>query len=418
MSTVGGTLKKKEVYMKTYDSLEQECFDLARQHLAPNYSPFPVVVRRAQGCWVWDVNGKRYLDMLSSYSALNFGHLHPRMVRALDQQRGNVAVSPRAFLSEELVYFAKELAEFCGMEMMLPMNTGAEAVETALKLARKWGFTGKGIPINGAEIIVCVNNFHGRTITIVSFSSEPQYRDLFGPHTPGFKAIPFGDAEALRKAITPHTAAFLVEPIQGEGGIVVPPDGYLREAREICRENDVLFIADEIQTGLARTGRMFACDHEDVKPDLFILGKALGGGVLPISAIVGSRDLLRTFAPGDHGSTFGGNPLACHVAREALRVLKEERLDEQAEELGAYFMEALRSMKSPHVKEVRGKGLLIGVELRRDGPDAHEFCERLIEEKILCKDTRKYVMRFAPPLTISRGELDWALERIEKVLTS
>lgn len=396
---------------------ELDLFELAGKHLAPNYAPFHVMVKRAHGCWVWDVSGKKYLDMLSSYSALNFGHLHPRIVRALDRQRENLAVSPRAFLSEELVFFARELAEFCGMEMVLPMNSGAEAVETALKLARKWGYTRKGIPVNEAEIIVCANNFHGRTITIVSFSSEPQYRDLFGPHTPGFKEILFGDAGALRRAITPNTAAFLVEPIQGEGGIVVPPDGYLREAREVCRENNVLFIADEIQTGLARTGRMFACDYENVKPDLYILGKALGGGMLPISAVVGSRNLLETFSPGDHGSTFGGNPLACHVAREALRVLKEERLDEQAEELGTYFTEALRSIKSPYVKEVRGKGLLVGVELRRDGPDAHAFCERLVEEGILCKDTRKYVMRFSPPLTISREELDWALERIEKALT-
>lgn len=398
---------------------EQELFEMAEQYLAPNYAPFHVMIKRAEGCWVWDVEGRRYLDMLSCYSALNFGHLHPRIIGALREQLAKVTLTSRAFLSDELVLFSRELAEFCGMEMILPMNTGAEAVETALKYARKWGYVQKGISQDPAEaeIIVCANNFHGRTITIISFSTEPQYKDQFGPHTPGFRTIPFGDAQALYDAITDNTVAFLFEPIQGEGGIVVPWEGYLRECAEICKASNVLLIADEIQTGLARTGRMLACDYEDVIPDIWILGKALGGGVLPLSAVVGSRDLLRTLEPGDHGSTFGGNPLACAVGRESLRVLVEENLAERAAELGAYMQRALKEMKSPHVKEVRGKGLLIGVELHRDGPNAHEFCERLIKQGILCKDTKEFVMRFAPPLTITREEIDWALERIEAVVT-
>ncbi len=397
--------------------LREKLFNLAKSHLAPNYAPFPVIAVSAKDCWVKDVEGRVYMDMLSGYSVLNLGHGHPRILKAFKEQVKRIAVLPRAFYSEELILFAEELAEFCGMDMILPMSSGAEAVETAIKLARKWAYTKKGVSRDKAEIIVCDNNFHGRTTTIVSFSSEPQYKDLFGPPTPGFKSVPFGDHEALLSTITPNTAAFLVEPIQGEGGIIVPPGGYLRKCREICRQNNVLFIADEIQTGFARTGRMFACDYENVKPDLFFLGKALGGGVLPISAVVGSRELLEVFQPGDHGSTFGGNPLACHVAREALRVLREEHLDERAEKLGRYFVQMLKKIKSPYVKEIRGKGLLLGVEINDEGPSAHEFCRRLINEGILCKETKEYVLRFAPPLTITRHQLNWALERIKQVLT-
>lgn len=396
---------------------EEELFDLAKRHLASNYAPFPVVVKNAQGCWVWDIRGKKYFDMLSGYSALNFGHSHPRIVHALKEQCNKLAVFPRAFLSEELVLFGKELAEFCNTEMALPMNSGAEAVETAIKLSRKWAYRVKGVPIDQAEIIVCDNNFHGRTTTIISFSSEPQYKDLFGPLTPGFVSVPYGNHEAFLNAITLNTAAFLVEPIQGEGGIVVPPDDYLKKCREICRDNKILFLADEIQTGLGRTGEMFACDHSDVTPDIFILGKALGGGVLPVSAIAGPRKILEVFEPGDHGSTFGGNPLACHVAREALKILDEERLDQKTKKAGGYLMEKLRTMNSPHVKEVRGKGLLIGIELKETGPTAREMCEKLVENGIICNYTRKYVIRIAPPLIATKAELDWALKRIKKVLT-
>ena len=397
--------------------LEEELLGLAENHLAPNYKPFPVIARSAKGCWITDVEGRVYMDMLSGYSVLNLGHGHPRILKALREQVERIAVFPRAFQTEELILFAKELAEFCGMEMILPMSSGAEAVETAIKLARKWAYTRKGVAKDKAEIIVCDNNFHGRTTTIVGFSSEPQYRDLFGPATPGFKSVPFGDHEVFLKAITPNTAAFLVEPIQGEGGIIVPPEGYLSKCREICRRNNVLFIADEIQTGFARTGRMFACDRENVKPDIFILGKALGGGVLPVSAIAGSAELLRVFEPGDHGSTFGGNPLACHIAREALRILRKGRFDERAEELGGYLMLGLGDINRRFIKEIRGQGLLIGVELEKEGPDAHEFCGRLSKKGILCKETKKYVIRFSPPLTITKRQLDWALKRIRQVLT-
>lgn len=396
---------------------EEELFELAKKHLAPNYKSFPVIAIRAKGCWVWDVEGRKYFDMLSGYSALNFGHVHPRLVRALKEQVDKLAIFPRSFLSEELVLFSKELAEFCGMEMVLPMNSGAEAVETAIKLSRKWAYTVKEVGQDKAEIIVCDNNFHGRTTTIVGFSSEPQYKILFRPSTPGFKSIPFGDHEALSVAINRNTAAFLVEPIQGEGGIVVSPEGYLSKCREICRKNNVLFIADEIQTGFGRTGRMFACDYENVKPDLYILGKALGGGLLPISAVVGSRELLRVFEPGDHGSTFGGNPLACYVAREALMLLNEKHLDKRAESLGRYLTQKLNKINSLHVKEIRGKGLLIGVELHRGGPTASEMCSKLVQNGIICNYTRKYVIRIAPPLTATKAELDWALNIIRRVLT-
>lgn len=397
---------------------EKQLFELAEKYLAPNYEPLPVIVKSAKGCWVWDVKGRKYLEMLSGYSVVNCGHRHPRIIKAAKEQLDRVTNCPRKFLSEELILLAKELAEFCGMEMVLFMNSGAEVFDTAVKLARKWGYTKKKNKAlhNKAEIIVCKDNFHGRTIAAISASTVPQYKDLFGPLMPGIKYIPSNNVKALKKAITANTVAFIVEPILGEGGIVVLDRNYLRECKRICRNADVLFILDEVQTGLARTGRMFACDHEEVRPDVLLLAKALGGGVLPISAVVSSRKILSVFKPGDHGSTFGGNPFACHVARKALRVLKEEHLADKALEMGNYFQESLKALNSPYVKEVRGRGLLIGVELKETGPTAHEFCQRLIKEGILCSDTKKYVIRFAPPLTITREELDWALERIKRVL--
>jgi len=397
-------------------SMSEELIALAETYGAHNYHPLPVVIERAQGVWVWDVEGKRYLDCLSAYSALNQGHTHPRLVAALRQQAEQVTLTSRAFHNSQMGPLLKEVAELCEMEMVLPMNTGAEAVETAIKTARKWGYQKKGIEPDKAEIIAFENNFHGRTTTIVGFSSEAQYREGFGPFTPGFRLLPFGDVEAVRKAVNPNTAAVLVEPIQGEAGVIVPPEGFLRDLRDICSKHNVLLMADEIQTGLGRTGRMFACDHEDVKPDLHILGKALGGGFYPVSAVVSSKEILGVFRPGDHGSTFGGNPLACAVAREALRILVEEKLPERAAQMGAYFRAGLEAMDSPHVKEVRGKGLLIGVELKKKSGPARPFCERLMERGILCKETHEQVIRFAPPLVITREEIDWALGEVKQVL--
>ncbi|OGN03851.1 MAG: ornithine--oxo-acid transaminase [Candidatus Yanofskybacteria bacterium RIFCSPHIGHO2_01_FULL_43_42] len=394
-----------------------ELLKLYDAHVAHNYKPFSGFIGRSgKGSWVQDVSGKKYLDMLSSYSALSFGHAHPRILRALIEQACRLPNLPGAFYSEEKMIFSYELARFCGMEMSLIMNTGAEAVETALKLARKWAYKKKKIKRDRAEIIVCGGNFHGRTITIVSFSTEPQYKNNFGPHTPGFKVVPFGDVQALKDAITPNTAAFLVEPIQGEGGINVPPVGYLRACRKVCTENNVLLMADEIQTGLARTGKMFACNYEDVKPDVLILGKALGGGFMPVSAVVGSRELLMTIKPADHGSTFGGNPLGCHVARESLRVLVDEHLVDRAFNLGRDFMNDLKDMRSPCVKEVRGRGLMIGVVIKEGGPNAHKLSQRLVRNGMLCKEARTDVIRLAPPLTITREELHWGLELLKKAL--
>jgi ornithine--oxo-acid transaminase len=397
----------------------QEIIDLTERNSAHNYKPLPVVIERAEGIWVWDPEGHQYLDFLSSYSALNQGHRHPKIVAALKEQADRVTVTSRAFYNTEFGPFCAELSALCGadMDMVLPMNSGAEAVETALKAARKWAYQVKKVPDGKAEIIVCADNFHGRTITIVSFSTEADYRDGFGPFTPGFKVIPYGDAAALAKAMTPNTAAFLVEPIQGEAGVRVPPPGFLREARELCAKADVLFLADEIQTGFGRTGRMFACDHEDVRPDMYILGKALGGGVYPISAVVAPSRVLGVFRPGEHGSTFGGNPLACAVARSAMKVLVDERLAQRSQELGEYFVGRLREIESPHVKEVRGRGLLIGVELHAKAGGARNFCEALQAEGLLCKETHTHVIRFAPPLVIERADVDWALQRIERVLT-
>jgi len=382
----------------------EELIALEDQWGAHNYHPLDVVVERAAGAWVYDVNGRKYLDCLSAYSAVNQGHCHPRIIEALKEQAERVTLTSRAFRNDQLPLFAAELAQACGMEMVLPMNTGAEAVETAIKACRRWGYARKNIPQHRAEIIVCENNFHGRTTTITGFSSEPLYKDGFGPFTPGFAAIPFGDPEALERTITPNTCAFLFEPIQCEAGILIPPEGFLREAAAICRREDVLLAADEIQTGLGRTGHFLACHAEDVQPDVLILGKALSGGTYPVSAVVSSREILGVFRPGSHGSTYGGNPLACAVARAALRVLEEERLPERAEELGAWLLYELRKLRHPHIKELRGRGLLLGIELL--GP-ARPYCERLKDLGVLCKETHDHVIRLAPPLIVTREELAW-----------
>jgi len=378
---------------------------------AHNYRPLDVVVERAEGVWVYSVDGQRYLDCLSAYSALNQGHCHPRIMQALYEQASRVTLTSRAFRNDQLPRFCEELAQICGMEMVLPMNTGAEAVESAIKAARRWGYTKKGIPLEEAEIIVCDNNFHGRTTTIVGFSSEPLYRDGFGPFTPGFVSIPFGDIDALEAAITPRTCALLIEPIQCEAGILIPPDGFLRQAADLCSRNNVLFVADEIQTGLGRTGRMFACEHENVQPDMYVLGKALSGGAYPVSAVVSSREILGVFRPGSHGSTYGGNPLACAVARAALRVIEDERLAERSSELGSWLLYELRKLCHPHIKAIRGRGLLIGIDLL---VPARSYCERLKDLGMLCKETHDFVIRLAPPLIISQDDLAWAAGQLRK----
>jgi ornithine--oxo-acid transaminase len=393
----------------------QDYIELENQYGAHNYHPLDVVITRAEGCWVYDVEGKRYLDCLAAYSAVNQGHCHPRILKAFVEQATKVTLTSRAFRNDQLPLLYKLLHDLTGYDMALPMNSGAEAVETAIKAARKWGYKVKGIPDNKAEIIACENNFHGRTTTIISFSTEPQYRDGFGPFTPGFQIVKYGDIEDLKSKINENTAAFLVEPIQGEAGIIVPPEGYLRQAEEICRKNNVLFICDEIQSGLGRSGKLFAYEYEGVHPDLVIIGKALSGGFYPVSAVLGSKEVLGVFKPGDHGSTFGGNPLAARVARESLSVLIEENMIENSARMGEYFLGKLKQIKSKHIVEVRGKGLWIGVEL--DGP-ARPYCERLKDEGILCKETHDHVIRFAPPLIITKEEIDWALERIEKVIKS
>ncbi|MBT7178448.1 MAG: ornithine--oxo-acid transaminase [Nitrospina sp.] len=394
----------------------QNFIELENEFGARNYAPLDVVLARGQGVWVWDVEDNKYLDMLASYSALNQGHCHPRILTALIEQAKKLTLVSRAFRTDQLGPFYKEICEMTHSHSVLPMNSGAEAVETALKAARKWGYKVKEIPENMAEIIVCANNFHGRTITIVGFSTESQYRDGFGPFAPGFVTIPFGDAEALEWAITPNTVAFLVEPIQGEGGIIIPPAGYLKKVREICDRHNVLLILDEIQTGLGRTGKLFAEEHEGIESDLTLVGKALSGGFYPISAVLSNKEALSVFNPGDHGSTFGGNPLACAVAREALKIIKDENLIENSMVMGNYLIQNLNRLSSPYIKEVRGKGLLVGVELKKSAGGARRFCEALMEKGILCKETHKHVIRFAPPLTITKEELDWALERIEPVL--
>jgi ornithine--oxo-acid transaminase len=379
---------------------------------ARNYHPLPIVISRAEGVWVEDPEGNRYMDMLSAYSALNQGHRHPKIIQALKDQADKVTLTSRAFYSDQLGLFYEKLAKLTGKEMILPMNTGAEAVETALKAIRRWAYDVKKVPDNQADIIVCEGNFHGRTVTITSFSSADEYRRGFGPFTPGFTIIPYGDIEALKKAITPNTAALVIEPIQGEAGIIIPPEGYLKAAEEVCRANNVLFVADEIQTGFGRTGKLFASEWEDVTPDMYIMGKALGGGVFPISAVAADKEILGVFEPGSHGSTFGGNPLGCAVAVAALDVIEEEGLVARSLELGGYFIERLKEIQHPAIREVRGRGLFIGVELTMS---ARPYCERLKELGLLCKETHETTIRFAPPLVISREELDWAMERIRKV---
>jgi ornithine--oxo-acid transaminase len=393
----------------------QELIELENRFGAHNYHPLDVVIERAEGVWVYDVEGKRYLDCLASYSAVNQGHCHPRILATLVEQSHKVTLTSRAFRNDQLPLLYRDLHELTGFEMALPMNSGAEAVETAVKAARKWGYKIKGIPDGKAEIVVCENNFHGRTVTIVSCSSDAQYRDGFGPFTPGFKIIPYGNSRALAEAITPNTCAFLVEPIQGEAGIIIPPAGYLKEVAKICRENRVLLMCDEIQSGLGRTGELFAYMHEGITPDVLIIGKALAGGFYPVSAVLASAEIFGVFHPGDHGSTFGGNPLGCAVARTALRVLIEEDLVKRSALMGQYFIYHLQTIRSPNVKEVRGKGLWIGIELNSA---ARPYCEALKDEGVLCKETHDRVIRIAPPLTIRKEEIDWACDRIRKVLDS
>jgi len=390
--------------------------NLEKEYGANNYAPLDVVLTKGEGVWVEDVDGKRYLDCLSAYSAVNQGHCHPRIVKTLVEQAQNLQLTSRAFRNDQLGGFYEKICTLSGYEMALPMNTGAEAVETALKAARKWGYKVKGIPENKAEIITCQGNFHGRTISVISFSSDAQYKDGFGPLTPGFLSIPYGDIEALETTITPNTAAFLVEPIQGEGGILIPPKGYLEEAAKVCRKNNVLLIADEIQTGLGRTGKLFASDHENVKPDMMILGKALSGGAYPVSVVLSFGEILGVFQPGDHGSTYGGNPLGCAVSQTALDVLVEENMIENSAELGDYFLERLGVIPSKYVKEVRGKGLLVGVELTPEAGGGRRFCEALQDKGVLAKTAHENVIRFAPPLIINKEDLDWTLEIIEEVL--
>jgi len=396
-------------------NLPSASIEAERRYGARNYEPLPVVMAHGEGVWLWDEHGRRYLDMLSAYSAVSHGHAHPRIVQALIAQAQRLAVTSRAVHTDKLPALLERLAELTGLDRALPVNTGLEAVETALKAARKWGYRVKGIPDGNAEIIACENNFHGRSITIVGFSSDPQYGDGFGPFAPGFKLIPFGDAAALEAAITPDTAAFLVEPIQGEGGIVVPPEGYLAECARICREHRVLLLVDEIQTGMGRTGKFLACEHEGVRPDGVMLGKALGGGMLPVSAFVATDEVMQVFRPGDHGSTFGGNPLAAAVALEALEVLFAERLIERSAELGEYLLAQLRTIRSPLIREVRGKGLFIGLEVDARRTDARAVVDRLLARGLLSKDTHGTVVRFAPPLPIGKDEIDWAVEQVRAV---
>jgi ornithine--oxo-acid transaminase len=387
--------------------------DLVDRFSAHTYHPLPVVVAEAEGAWVTDVEGHRYLDLLAAYSALNFGHRHPDLVRAAHEQLDRVTITSRAFHNDRLGPFCEGLAALCGMEMVLPMNTGAEAVETALKTARRWGYDVKGVPEDQAKVVVCAGNFHGRTITIVSFSSDPSAKGGFGPLTPGFVTVPFGDADALEAALEdPTVVGFLVEPIQGEAGVVVPPDGYLRRARDLCTRHNVLMIADEIQSGLGRTGRTFACEHEDVVPDVYVLGKALGGGIVPISAIVSTRDVLGVFRPGEHGSTFGGNPLACAVGIEVLRLLGTGEYQARADALGTALIRRLREQAPSSVTEVRGRGLWVGIELTPEAAPAREVCERLLDMGVLAKDTHETTVRLAPPLVVTEGDLDWAADRI------
>jgi len=390
--------------------------ELNEKYGAHNYLPLPVVLEKGEGVWVWDVEGRRYLDMLSSYSALNQGHRHPKILKALIEQTQRITLTSRAFHNDVLGRFLKKLHDVTGYDKALPMNTGVEAVETALKIARKWGYVKKGIPKYEGKVIVAEGNFHGRTITVISFSTEELYKEGFGPFTPGFEVVPYGDEKAIENAIDENTIAVLLEPIQGEGGVRIPPEGYLRKVREITRERNVLLILDEIQTGLGRTGKLFAFEWEDARPDILVLGKALGGGVYPVSAALANDDVMNVIGPNEHGSTFGGNPLAAAVGIASIDVIIEEKLPERARELGEYFLNELKKIESPFIKEVRGKGLLIGVEIKEEHGTARPFCEKLATLGILAKETHEQVIRFAPPLVITKEEIDWALERIEKVL--
>lgn len=389
--------------------------ELEEKYGAHNYKPLDVVLSRGQGVWVWDVEGKKYLDCLASYSAVNQGHCHPRIMQTMIEQCQKLTLTSRAFRNDQLGLFYEELCQLTNSHKVLPMNSGAEAVETVVKAVRKWGYKVKGVPKDQAEIIACENNFHGRTITLVGFSTEEHYREGFGPFTPGFKIVPFGDAEALESAITPNTVGFLAEPIQGEAGIIIPPEGYLKKAKSICEKNRVVLILDEIQTGLGRTGKLLAEQHEGIEADITLIGKALSGGFYPISAVLSNTEVLGVLRPGEHGSTFGGNPLACAVARTALRVLIDEGMIENSAAMGAYFLGELKKIRNPAVKEVRGRGLMIGVELFPEAGGARAYCEKLMSLGILCKETHDHIIRFAPPLIIMREEIDWALERIDKV---
>jgi ornithine--oxo-acid transaminase len=396
---------------------QQYFIDLEERYGAHNYLPLDVVLSKGQGIWVWDVDGNKYLDCLSSYSAVNQGHCHPRIMRTMINQARELTLTSRAFRNDQLGPFYEELCALTNSHKVLPMNSGAEAVETAVKAVRKWGYHIKGVPEDSAEIIVCTNNFHGRTITIVGFSSEQEYREGFGPFSPGFTIIPFGDAKALEEAITPNTVGFLVEPIQGEGGVIVPPAGYLKEVKGICAKHNVVLITDEIQTGLGRTGKLLAEEHDGIEADITLIGKALSGGFYPISAVLSNTEILGVLRPGEHGSTFGGNPLACAVAREALRVITDEGMVDNAAAMGEYFQSRLKEINSPYVREVRGKGLMIGVELHPDAGSARLFCEKLKNKGVLCKETHIYTIRFMPPLIITKEEIDWAMDRIEPVLS-
>ena len=396
----------------------EELLELAERYAAHNYHPLPVVIAEAEGAWVTDTEGERYLDMLAAYSALNFGHRHPRLVEAAHRQLDRLTLTSRAFHNDMFPVFCRDLASLAGKDMVLAMNTGAEAVETAIKTARRWGYDVKGVAPDRAKIVVADGNFHGRTVTIVSFSTDPTAQDGFGPFTPGFEVVPYGDADALRAAIDDDTVAFLVEPIQGEAGVIVPPDGYLRAAREICTERNVLLLADEIQSGLGRTGTTFAVEHEGVVPDVYILGKALGGGIMPLSAVVADRDVLGVFRPGEHGSTFGGNPLASAIGIEVIDMLREGTYQRASAELGAWLLRSLRDAALPRITEVRGRGLWIGIDLDPAVGTAREICERLMDRGILAKDTHEATVRLAPPLCVSREDLGWALERIVDVIGS
>ena len=399
--------------MQTKDLIELE-----NRLGAHNYKPLDVVLARGEGIWVWDVDGRRYMDCLSAYSAVNQGHCHPAIQKALIEQAGKLTLTSRAFRNDQLALFYQELCELTNSHKVLPMNSGAEAVETVIKAVRKWGYTVKGVPEDQAEIIVCANNFHGRTITIVGFSTDEGSRRGFGPFTPGFKVIPFGDAEALARAITPRTVGFLVEPIQGEAGVIIPPDGYLRRAKRLCEAHNIVLILDEIQTGLGRTGKLLAEEHEGIEADLTLVGKALSGGFYPVSAVLSNKEVMDVLRPGEHGSTFGGNPLACAVARTALRVLVEEDLVANAAAMGAYFLAELRNLAAPQIREIRGRGLMLGIELKPEAGGARTYCQKLMEQGLLCKETHEHIVRIAPPLVIRKDDIDWALEKIAKIFAA